>query len=142
MEIAINDLQDKIDFDEQLRTYLDKVAAAAEDNLDLAGKELSIALVDDGYIRELNAKFRDQDEATDVLSFPQEGTDLLGDVIISLERADQQAEEYNHSRAREVGFLTVHGLLHLLGYEHKQTEDREKMRAREEKILSAAGLER
>ena len=84
MEIAINDLQDKIDFDEQLRTYLDKVAAAAEDNLDLAGKELSIALVDDGYIRELNAKFRDQDEATDVLSFPQEGTDLLGDVIISL----------------------------------------------------------
>ncbi|MDD4601637.1 Endoribonuclease YbeY [bioreactor metagenome] len=115
--------------------------------------EVSLVLVDDEYIHQLNRDYRGIDRPTDVLSFaldegeepdvfdgPEE--DLLGDIIISLPTAFQQAEEYNHSIERELAFLTVHGMLHLLGYDHEDDNARQKMRHQEEAILSNLGISR
>lgn len=117
--------------------------------------EVSVTFTDNEGIRELNKKFRDMDKPTDVLSFPlldfdgdceeppiDELISNLGDIVISLERAKEQAEEFGHSFAREVAFLTVHSMLHLLGYDHEKgdEEDRE-MRARQSEIMKIMGLE-
>lgn len=106
-------------------------------------------LTDDRTVQELNRIYRGMDKPTDVLSFsqregetaPQWGS-LLGDVIISCERAQRQATEFGHSMAREVAFLTVHGVLHLLGWDHEDPEDERRMMAKTEEILSAVGLTR
>lgn len=115
--------------------------------------EISVVFTDNEGIRELNRLYREKDSATDVLSFPiyekeelplqTEEPVMLGDVVLSLERALQQAEEYGHSFEREVAFLTVHSMLHLLGYDHETgEEDRLAMRAREEAILADVGQRR
>ena len=121
--------------------------------------ELSVVLTDNNGIRMLNKDYRKKDSPTDVLSFPMyERRELnklifsskltssefilLGDIVISMEKAEEQAKEYNHSIEREIGFLTVHGVLHLLGYDHLKKSDREIMRAREEDILDSLGLSR
>lgn len=108
--------------------------------------ELSVTLTDDAHIHELNKKFRGIDRATDVLSFAFReseepaiiGADfeILGDVIISLERAKLQAEEFGHSFLREVIFLEVHGLLHLLGYDHIADDEREEMETEQRFIMN------
>lgn len=115
--------------------------------------EVSLVLVDDDYIQELNRDYRGIDRPTDVLSFalnegeepdvidgPQES--LLGDIIISLPTALRQAEEFNHSLERELAFLAVHGMLHLLGYDHEEETDRQVMRQQEEHILVLLGITR
>ena len=111
--------------------------------------EVSVSLVDDDEIWELNRRFRHVDRPTDVLSFPQEdeteneaGERLLGDIIISLERAKAQAAEYGHSLRRELAFLTAHSMLHLLGYDHREPEEEKDMFARQEAILQQAGIPR
>ena len=98
--------------------------------------EVSVTFTDDAGIRELNKNFRNIDSATDVLSFPLfdfEGSEepavdelenMLGDIVISLERAEAQAEEYGHSPERECAYLLVHGLCHLMGYDHIEEDDR------------------
>ena len=95
--------------------------------------EISVTFVTDEEIRELNAQFRGIDRATDVLSFPQfedvqdipdEGPAVLGDVVISLERARAQAEEFGHSEKRETIYLFVHSILHLLGYDHMEEDEK------------------
>ncbi len=115
--------------------------------------EVSVTFTDNEGIRSLNASFRGIDSPTDVLSFPltdfdggdepptNEKTLPLGDIVISLERAREQAEEFGHSFEREVAFLTVHSMLHLLGYDHVrgENEDRE-MRERQSKILEKMGM--
>ena len=117
--------------------------------------EVSVTFTDNEGIRELNKKFREMDKPTDVLSFPlldfegdceeppiDELISNLGDIVISLERAKEQAEEFGHSFAREVAFLTVHSMLHLLGYDHEKGEDEDKeMRARQSEIMKIMGLE-
>ena len=104
-------------------------------------KAVSVLVCDNAAIRELNRQWRGIDKETDVLSFPMEDEErMLGDIVLSLEKAYAQAEEYGHSPAREIGFLTVHSMLHLYGYDHIEEEDRVKMRAQEEKILSQLGL--
>lgn len=114
---------------------------------ELERAEVSVTLTNNAYIKELNAQYRNKDMATDVLSFAlNEGDEpeiqggaavnLLGDIIISLERAKEQAQEYGHSMEREVAFLTVHGMLHLLGYDHIEESDRQEMRREEEFVLS------
>ena len=89
--------------------------------------EVSVTFVDDEQIKELNAAHRGIDSATDVLSFPlNDGDDIgeeLGDIVISMERADYQAKEYGHSLDRELAFLAVHSTLHLLGYDHMTEEE-------------------
>jgi len=115
--------------------------------------EVSLVLADDEYIRVLNRQYRDKDCSTDVLSFAlNEGEEplmvdgpeevLLGDIIISLETATRQAEEYGHSLERELAYLTVHGILHLLGYDHMSEEDKKEMRQEEEYVLSFLGITR
>lgn len=118
-----------------------------------ADTEVSLTFTDDEGIRAINAQFRNIDKPTDVLSFPltdYEGVDFpvadepetsLGDIVISLERAQQQAREFGHSFEREVAFLTVHSMLHLLGYDHVESEeDDAEMRRRQREILEAMGL--
>lgn len=114
--------------------------------------EVSLTLVDDARIHELNRDYRGVDRPTDVLSFAlQEETEdepdildyedhLLGDIIISVERARAQAADYGHSFEREVVYLAVHGALHLLGYDHIEEEDKEEMRRQEEAVMSQIGL--
>ena len=112
--------------------------------------EVSVSLVDNGTIHKLNRKYREVDRPTDVLSFPifddepdMEGRVVLGDIVLSLEQAHIQAEEYGHSFEREVAFLTVHSMLHLLGYDHETGEaDEKEMFARQSLILDGMGLTR
>lgn len=133
---------------------------------------VTLTLTDDDGIRELNKEFRQLDKPTDVLSFPIRGgeadepairyddeyetleeeypdegegdpfAELLGDIVISVPRALAQAEEYGHSAEREMGFLFVHGFLHLLGYDHETEEEEREMFAKQEEVLSKAGLSR
>ena len=110
----------------------------------------NIIFVDDTYIHNLNKEYRGIDRPTDVISFALEDdksfikTDfkVLGDIYISLDTAKKQAEEYQHSLKREISFLAIHGLLHLLGYDHMKKEDEEKMFALQELILNEAGIKR
>ena len=116
--------------------------------------EVSVTFVDNEQIRELNAEYRNKDSATDVLSFPlgengeydvnmETGALLLGDIIISVPRAIEQAEMYSHSLRREIGFLTVHSMLHLLGYDHENEGiEAVRMREKEEQVLNKLGLKR
>lgn len=104
-------------------------------------RAVSVLVCDNAAIKELNAQWRGIDKATDVLSFPMEdGDKMLGDIVLSLEKAYEQAAEYGHSPAREIGFLTVHSMLHLYGYDHIEEADRAEMRAMEEKILTKLKL--
>ncbi|MBM7623159.1 rRNA maturation RNase YbeY [Sporohalobacter salinus] len=141
MEIQINNLQEKIDVNNGVIDLVNEVVKEVESSEGVKAREVSIALVDNEYIKELNAKYRELDEPTDVLSFPLNG-EMLGDIIISLERAKSQANNYNHSLDREVGFLIVHGMLHLLGYDHKEEEAKKEMRKKEEEVLNKLDLER
>ena len=116
--------------------------------------EVSVRFVDNETIHELNNQFRNIDRATDVLSFPlgengvydtdlTTGAKLLGDIVISIPKAMEQAQEYNHSLQREIGFLTVHSMLHLLGYDHENGGIEEvHMREKEETVLTKIGLKR
>lgn len=111
--------------------------------------EVSVLITSDAQIQELNGEYRGKNEPTDVLSFPMdddpdiEGAPrFLGDIVISLERAIEQAEDYGHSVEREVAFLAVHGTLHLLGYDHDSEAGEAEMRALEEETLRGLGLPR
>mgnify|MGYP002852076058 CR=1 FL=1 len=116
--------------------------------------EVSVRFVDNEIIHELNRDFRNVDRETDVLSFPlgengvydtnlDTGAKLLGDIVISVPKAVEQAELYNHSLQREIGFLTVHSMLHLLGYDHERGGIEEvHMREKEETVLTKIGLKR
>ncbi|MDQ0218265.1 rRNA maturation RNase YbeY [Peribacillus cavernae] len=119
------------------------------------GSELSVTFVGNDRIREINKEYRGKDAATDVISFAMEelGEDeieivgaktqrLLGDIIISIERTQEQAEEYGHSFDRELGFLALHGFLHLLGYDHMNESDETKMFTKQKDILNRYGLTR
>ena len=118
--------------------------------------ELTVTLTDGETIREINKEHRGIDSETDVLSFPlwdrrageepfiNPDTDaiMLGDIIISIPRMKEQAEEYGHSERRELAYLCIHGVLHLLGYDHIEENDKTEMRGKEEELLSALRLTR
>ncbi len=117
--------------------------------------ELSVSFVNNTEIQELNKEYRKKDEPTDVISFALQdeitdsidiiGSDaplILGDIIISIEKVEEQAMEYNHSFERELGFLAVHGFLHLLGYDHMNETDEKIMFQKQNDILDGFGLER
>lgn len=116
--------------------------------------EISVRFVDNEQIKELNTQFRNIEKETDVLSFPlgengeydrnpATGAALLGDIVISVQKAMEQAEEYGHSLEREIAFLTVHSMLHLLGYDHVDGGlEAVRMREKEETVLTQLGLKR
>ena len=121
-----------------------------------AAAEVSVSFVDNEEIHILNREYREKDRPTDVLSFPMwEAEDIeegnyedghavmLGDIVLSVEKAKAQAEEYGHSIKRELAFLSVHSTLHLLGYDHETSEEDEKyMNQKQEEILTRIGLPR
>jgi len=113
--------------------------------------EISVTFTDNAGIRELNRQYRDKDIDTDVLSFPmgengvydvdmETGAKILGDVVISMEKARDQAERFGHSFQREVGYLTAHSVLHLLGYDHIDNLEKVRMREKEELVMEQLGL--
>ncbi|GKV54327.1 endoribonuclease YbeY [Sporosarcina sp. NCCP-2222] len=118
--------------------------------------EVSVTFMDDESIREVNAEYRGKDTPTDVISFALEEMGegevaivaqddmpvVLGDIVISVETAKRQAAEYGHDETREIGFLALHGFLHLLGYDHLNEEEEKVMFGRQKEILSSFGLER
>ncbi len=113
--------------------------------------EISVTFTDNAGIKELNKQYRDKDIETDVLSFPmgengvydtdmETGAKILGDVVISMEKARDQAQLYGHSLQREIGYLTAHSVLHLLGYDHVENLERVRMREKEELVMDQLGL--
>jgi probable rRNA maturation factor len=137
---------------EQIENLLNFAAGMenVEDN-----SEVSVTFVSNERIHEINREFRDKDAPTDVISFAMEELGegeiqligdllprVLGDIIISIPKAEEQAKEYGHSFIRELGFLSVHGFLHLLGYDHMEKEEEEKMFSRQKEILDDYGLKR
>ncbi len=148
MPILLNDIQAIHPVSE---AQLELLNSVLEHGLSVQGKpqaEVSVILVDNPYIHELNATYRGVDRPTDVLSFaltesaeadefdlPEDAPELLGDIFISVEKTVEQAAEYGHSFERELCYLAVHGLLHLVGYDHQTPEATEAMREQEEQIL-------
>jgi probable rRNA maturation factor len=120
------------------------------------GAELSVTFVNNEKIKEINRDYRNKNQATDVISFAMEemgegemeiiyeedAPRMLGDIIISVPKAIEQAEEYGHSLKRELGFLALHGLLHLLGYDHESEAEEKEMFDKQKEILDAYGLKR
>lgn len=136
-----NNQQDEIDIDQEMLELLKKVIITAAELEGYSGGEVSIAFVSNQQIKELNSKYRDKDQITDVLSFPIDD-EMLGDIIISAKRAAEQALEYGHSLKRELAYLTVHGMLHLFGYDHQSEEEKKEMRQKEERVLTQLGISR
>ncbi len=155
MPVFVNNLQEKVKVDNRLLdtlNYVVETALRVEGRIG-EGPEVSIALVDDNCIRDLNHRFRKVDKPTDVLSFPMEESEdeppvngeensILGDIVISLETAVRQAEEYGHAFVREMAYLATHGMFHLLGYDHDNEANRRVMREREEKVLAILNIPR
>lgn len=155
LRIYFDNHQDKLPLTYRLKMLVREAIEATLDYEQYGNPcEVSVSFVDNGEIRDLNKKFRGIDRATDVLSFPlfdyegeseeppvDEMLGMLGDIVLSLEQASVQATEYGHSFEREVAFLTVHSMLHLLGYDHETSEDDEiEMRHRQSAIMDVMGL--
>ena len=143
--------------DYAMSEYEDMLKAVIEKSLKRAASvscdpEVSLTFTGNAAIRRLNERFRRIDSSTDVLSFPMYDSwrdwpvmgqaALIGDIVISVEQAAAQSEAYGHSLARELGFLTAHSMLHLMGYDHISAETEEEMFELQEKILIDAGLPR
>lgn len=155
IKVMIRNNQKKVKLPVGLRLLVRKCCQAVlvSENFDRSA-EVSVSFVDNNEIRRLNSLYRDKDKPTDVLSFPlgengvydinnETGAVLLGDVVISIETAIKQAKMYNHPLEREVGFLTVHSMLHLLGYDHETSPlEAERMHEKEEMVLERLGVTR
>lgn len=147
--------QKLVELPKGIRTLIRQCCEAAleEENIK-ENAEVSLTIVDNKEIREMNNEYRQKDSATDVLSFPMSDgenfdidpeTDriILGDIVISAERAKEQAKEYGHSLEREMCFLATHSMFHLLGYDHEVSKEEEKiMFEKQEKVLKKLGINR
>ena len=151
-------------FEDETESVSEDIVKLVEDLLTHAAKmedcqgqtEVSVTFMNDEAIRQINSEYRSKDSATDVISFAleemgegeiavirQEGIPVvLGDILISVETAKRQADEYGHDLRREIGFLALHGFLHLLGYDHLTEAEEQLMFGRQDEILSSFGLER
>ncbi len=104
--------------------------------------DFSIIFTTSDYIKELNTSYREKDYVTDVLTFPSDEEDYLGDVFICLDKAKEQSVEYEHSYGRETVFLAIHGYLHLLGYDHIEKDEEDIMFKKQEELLEQTGYRR
>lgn len=155
MKFFIENNQDKLEIKDEM---IEQIKRVCEKTLEFEGLadidfEVSVTFTDNENIQNLNRIYRNIDSATDVLSFPmidftdefiyEEGFEYsLGDIVISGEKAEEQAVEYGHSLERELCFLACHSMLHLLGYDHMTDEDEEEMKESQNKILDALGIYR
>ena len=155
VQIEYLEVQENIENEE----LINKVVHTCFEEEKLLEKNLyiSITLTNPENIRDINKSYRNVDNATDVLSFPMfekdeieqiinnrkdEVKDVLGDIVISLQRVKEQAEEYGHSFQRELAYMVVHGFYHLMGYDHMTEEEKQVMRAKEENILQKLNITR
>lgn len=159
VSVLIDNRQEKIDVNSKMEALLEQVVQKALETFVEEDYEVSISFVDNIEIRALNKQYRNKDTETDVLSFPMmefEVTEedynneeefvqedrLLGDIVISLEKAQEQSVEYGHSFERELAFLVVHGVLHLLGMDHEDEEQEKEMSKKQEEILQLLNIKR
>ncbi|MCT1397806.1 rRNA maturation RNase YbeY [Paenibacillus sp. LC231] len=163
LQLAWNNEQEDFQISEDLIALLEVILQKAGEAEGVSDGEVDLTFVDDKQIHELNREYRGIDRPTDVLSFAMneitndeleiiyeldEGEelesvpDVLGDIIISVPRAKLQSEEYGHSLERELGFLFVHGFLHLLGYDHQDEASEAEMMGKQEAVLAEVGLTR
>ena len=133
--IDIKNEQDKLTYTKQMDTIIRNVIITSFKCENVAECGVSVLITDNERIRELNREYRGKDAVTDVLSFPlnDEFGEEMGDIVINLERAVSQAEEFGHGIDREIAFLTAHSMLHLMGYDHQESET--EMFEKQEKIL-------
>ncbi len=154
-EIIYNDIEKKEEYDEIVKNVLEQ--CYKEENIIDTKLTITVTLTTPENIKKINSKYRNIDKQTDVLSFPMfekneleqkiknkefEHEDVLGDIVISIKKVEEQAKEYGHSFERELSYMLVHGFYHLMGYDHIKEEDKALMRPKEEKILSLLGIER
>ena len=148
------DIREDFSLDSELKEIFNTAAEAvfSGENLDFDA-EISLSFVTPEEIKEINRKFRKKDEVTDVLSFPasadfisweknEKGENILGDVIICVKRAEEQAKSFGHSLKRELVFLYVHSLLHLLGYDHMEEGEREIMEEKQRIVMNKLNIPR
>jgi len=147
MEVYIDNRQKEIEINDELIELVKKVM---KECLILEEKttdyEISLSFVNDQEIQKLNREYRNVDSSTDVLSFPMEDDfssspiPILGDIIISLEKALSQGKEYGHSFNREVAYLTAHSMFHLLGYNHIEKNEKQIIRKKKKHIIKSLGI--
>ena len=163
LEIVWDNEQEEYEIKDDLIALLESILQKAGEAEGIDQGEVALTFVDNTRIHELNLEYRGIDRPTDVLSFAmnesgedeldiiyevEEGEaledvpEVLGDIIISVTRAQEQAQEYGHSLERELGFLFVHGFLHLLGYDHQDEASEAEMMSKQEKVLAQVGLTR
>jgi len=141
IKTAINNQQTLLNVDREIVELFQSLAKKTAELEGYSQGEISFALVNNETIQELNKKYREKDSPTDVLSFSMDD-EIWGDIVISTEKVIEQAEEYGHSVKRELSFLIVHGILHLLGYDHQTPGERAEMRQKEERVLSELNIPR
>ena len=154
-EIIYKDIEENEIYEEVIKKVLKE--CFKEEKITNSKLSITITLTNPQNIQEINKEYRNIDKPTDVLSFPMfekeeldakiekkdfEYEDILGDIIISIEKVKEQAEEYGHSFERELSYMIVHGFYHLMGYDHIEEEDKKIMRPKEEKILKSLKIER
>lgn len=154
-EIVYKDIEEKKEYEEIVKKVIEQ--CYEEEGIENSKLYITVTLTTPDNIKKINKQYRGLDKATDVLSFPMfekeelvqkiekkdyNHEDVLGDIIISIERVKEQAKEYNHSFERELSYMIVHGFYHLMGYDHIKEEDKILMRPKEEKILSKLKITR
>lgn len=150
-EINFLDIEENEEYSGTINKVLNK--CFMEEDLKDKNLYINIVLTNPQNIRKMNKEYRNIDKETDVLSFPMFekeelenrqvlNLDILGDIVISIQRVKDQAEEYGHSFEREFAYMLVHGFYHLMGYDHMNDEDKQKMRQKEENVLKNVGFER
>ena len=154
-EIIYKDIEENSEYEDVIKKVLKQ--CFEEEKIIDSKLSISVTLTNPENIQEINKNYRNIDKATDVLSFPMfekeeldkkiknkdfDYEDVLGDIIISIEKVKEQAEEYGHSFERELSYMVVHGFYHLMGYDHIEEKDKKVMRPKEEKILNDLNIER
>ena len=154
-EIVYHGIDENKEYDEVIKKVLSQ--CFKEENLENSNLWITVTFTTPRKIQEINKEYRGIDKATDVLSFPMfekneldekiakkdfENEDILGDIVISVEKVKEQAIEYGHSFERELSYMLVHGFYHLMGYDHIKEEDKKIMRPKEEKILETLKISR
>ena len=149
------DLEENSKYEEIIKKVVEQ--CFKEENMEDSKLYISITLTTPEHIHEINKQYRNVDRATDVLSFPMfekdeldekiknndfEHEDVLGDIVISIEKVEEQAKEYGHSFEREFAYMLVHGFYHLMGYDHIEDDDKVVMRKKEEIVLNKLGITR
>lgn len=148
-EVIYKEIEEKEEYEETIKKVLEQ--CFKEEKIENSNLYITITLTNPENIREINKEYRNMDNATDVLSFPMfekdeleekinnksfEHEEVLGDIVISIPKVEEQAKEYGHSFERELSYMLVHGFYHLMGYDHIKEEDKKEMRPKEEKILN------